>query len=67
MLIEEGIDCRLQFLDAAMNTAFSWRSVNSAKKRSTWLSHELLVGVRCTCQRVRFASQSRIILVLWVA
>src|ERR1700730_18076629 len=29
-------------------------SVSRAKKRSTWLSQEALVGVRCTCQRGLF-------------
>jgi len=42
-------------------------SVIRAKKRSTWLIHEALVGVKWTCQRGRLASQSRTGLVLWVA
>jgi len=33
------------------------RSVMRAKKRSTWLSQDELVGVRWTCQRGLFASQ----------
>ena len=45
----------------------SCRSVSSAKKRSTWFSHDELVGVRCTCQRGRLTSQSRTSLVLCVA
>lgn len=33
-------------------------SVISAKKRSTWFSHELQVGMRCMCQRSLVASQA---------
>ena len=43
------------------------RSVSKAKNRSIWLSQDALVGVRCTCQRGRRASQLRISGVLWVA
>ena len=39
-------------------------SVSSAKNRSTWLSHEELVGVGWT---YRLASQLRMSGVLWVA
>jgi hypothetical protein len=42
------------------------RSVNSAKKRSTWLIHDADVGVKCTCQRGRLANQWRINFVLCV-
>ena len=42
------------------------RSVSSAKKRSTWLIHEVDVGVKCTCQRGRLANQLRMSLVLCV-
>jgi hypothetical protein len=43
------------------------RRRGTAKKRSTWLSHEALVGVRWTCQRGLLASRLRISGVLWVA
>lgn len=33
-------------------------SARSAKKHSTWLSHDELVGVRCTCQRGLFGQPS---------
>src|SRR5947209_18631840 len=41
------------------------RSVMRAKKRSTWLSQDALVGVRWTCQRGLFASQLRISEAVW--
>jgi hypothetical protein len=43
------------------------RSVISAKKRSTMLSQEAPVGVKCTCQRGRLTNQALIAGVLWVA
>ena len=42
--------------------------MSKAKKRSTWFSHDALVGVKCTCQRgrTRDASQARRLLALAV-
>ena len=33
-------------------------SVSAVAKRSAWFGQKLLVGIRCTCQRGRFANQS---------
>src|SRR5512132_2920622 len=41
-------------------------SVRLAKKRSTWFIQEADVGVKCTCQRGRWANQLRIAWVLWL-
>ena len=42
-----------------------WRVI-SANQRSTWLSHEALVGVKWRWKRWRRASQLWISAVLWV-
>jgi hypothetical protein len=45
----------------------SLRLVSSANQRSTRLSHDELVGVKCRWNRGCFRSQSLIAGVLWVA
>ena len=67
VLVEEGHDVIAQGSDAAINAAPDLALGMRAKKRSTWFSHEALLGVRWTCQRDLLSSQLRISGVLWVA
>ena len=66
--------CSMNPVMAALSWATLWWtprricfSVMRPKKRSTWFSHDALVGVRWMCQRGRLAIQSRISCVLCVA
>ena len=67
VLVDEAADVGFERGDTLVNAAPDFFSVIRAKNRSTWFSHDELVGLRCTCQRGRLTSQSRMIWVLWVA
>lgn len=44
---DEIPDCSFQFLNASVWAALDLSLVKSANHRSTWLSHEACVGVKC--------------------
>jgi hypothetical protein len=46
---------------------FNWRCVSKPNQRSTWLSHDAWVGVKCIWKRGRFVSHRFTAGVLWVA
>jgi hypothetical protein len=63
---DEGFDLLIRSFTEVWAPRFVCFSASSAKKRSTWLSHDEDVGVKCWCQRGRFANQLRIACVLWL-
>ena len=67
VVVEIVHDGLLQFVDALEDAAADAFSVISAKKRSTMLSHEPDVGVKCRWKRVCRLSQRFTAGVLWVA
>ena len=54
--IDEGADVSLELLWPLMHTSPDLLVGMEGKNRSTWLIQDAPVGVKCTCQRGRFAS-----------
>ena len=65
--IDEGADICLELLGGSMHTAPDLLVGDQSEKTLDLIDPGRPVGVKCTCQRGRFASQSLIGLVLCLA
>ena len=65
MGVDKFLDAGFELRDAAVGAARICFMVSSANHRSTRLSHDPYVGVKCTWNRGRLRNQLRINAVLW--